>query len=498
MAEVALAPVEYTDVFARPADETNWFSPHTNTLWVESALNRVSDHEMSHLLAHASTPYGFFFQTLVDLHMRVAADYFEQTWKTFPDARIHVPVQRFARSTAGGGVSPSAAQLVPFVDRYVKPWSRLVWLERIFEGADLASVRNATRAQAIRALNEFERLFHARLRDGKLFDDARLQGAELTSAGRTELSPVSEEAEQRPDGPACPNGKWFGGLVSPIGTGHVMEGLAQQVQEDPADPGRALREPDVFTRDRAFVYWFLWYKTGELYGADTIKTRGLAGFQQLRNTVIALCDLALFTPIGPVYGRLRRTGMSWSDLHPASRYFRALQITPAVGWIDDLSDASLASFQNTICQALGWPTPEQCLRLGRLLDGRLPTWRRHRDACELRLESGVRFLIIERSGFYDQFLDTHMPLLYHALLGELAIRTSQSGQEAMELVIGHLLPRWCWARMLEGAVQLEAVLPSRLDLGRLFNDPPSRDEFLEDLVRQNPWLDDRRFQVMPG
>jgi hypothetical protein len=479
-----LAPIESIEPFTRRTGENNWFNPHVNALQIETRSDDISNHEMNHLLAHASTPYGFFLQTLADLQTRVAADYFEQSWLNLPELKIPLPVREFAQSR-----SVAHAALLPFVDQYVKPWSWLVFLERVFEGENLQSVREAKRRDIVRALNHFEELFTQRLLGKPLFDKDRTSRDEQSGLlSERPLERLVEPAEYL-DRPASNSGKWFGRDVFPLGAAHVMETLAQQVQSDYLSPGPRPIEGD-FDRPGAELYWFLYLQAGQMYGIERMKTP--EGYRKLYNTIIALCDLALFTPVGPVYGRLRFGGTTWNDINPAMRYARALQVVESVGWIDDLA-TELKPFQNEVCQFFGWPTPDQCLRLGATIEAHLPVWERHRDACELRLRNPLAFLIIERSHFYDDFLDRHLPVFYHANVGEVVIR-SWKESESIELLINYFLSKWCWNLMIEGARDYATMLPPRLRFDRLnYPELKTPSDFLKRLLHDNPWMEPSRF-----
>ncbi len=89
-----------------------------------------------------------------------------------------------------------------------------------------------------------------------------------------------------------------------------------------------------------------------------------------------LVDLALWIPWGPCGLIARDRALRWSDISPALRFLRLVEvlrglgITPTAIPPDSASKNKLARvLQETLCEVLGWPTPEQ------LIDAWLPTLR---------------------------------------------------------------------------------------------------------------------------
>jgi hypothetical protein len=113
-------------------------------------------------------------------------------------------------------------------------------------------------------------------------------------------------------------------------------------------------------------------------------------------TYLAICDLALASPIHPVYFGIGAE-MSWRDLHPGWRFVRAAHTVAATGLIDhhafpldDQGHHAFALLQERVCNTRGWPTPSRLAKDILAFDGAVPEARElafeaYRASCGLRL-----------------------------------------------------------------------------------------------------------------
>ena len=185
-----------------------------------------------------------------------------------------------------------------------------------------------------------------------------------------------------------------------IGGFHILENAATMM-EWPA-PQKLKR---MFEDSRLHEYLVLWgYWTQETMGFEN------ADAKRLRTTFLAILDLSLFCPLGPVYGRLRSARCCWYDVQPGWRFLMALQCVSRLGPIDD--EHSTKAYQEAVCARLDWPKPSEFLALGAALscESHQLHYLRHRDACKARLNDHSAFLF-DFSDQQAEFFRRHPPIL---------------------------------------------------------------------------------------
>ena len=79
----------------------------------------------------------------------------------------------------------------------------------------------------------------------------------------------------------------------------------------------------------------------------------------LISTMMALIDLALFAPLDPIWSAEWSRHLLWEDIHPAYRFVQAARVTAEIGLLEN--DQDFESFQNKICDRLGWPSPRKIM-----------------------------------------------------------------------------------------------------------------------------------------
>jgi hypothetical protein len=170
-------------------------------------------------------------------------------------------------------------------------------------------------------------------------------------------------------------------------------------------------------------------------------------------------------------------------------------------WFDDFING-YQPFQDQICKIFKWPEVRDFLTVGQAISPLLPQWKRHRDACIARLNTGQPWLTFgyNNQPIHLQFLLDHFPFMYHVPKNQMVIRNrvpDEASTIVMQYALGHLS-----GFLLEGD-GTASVLPPYEDLfpdglsteSRNIPSPP-RSQLAVDLVQLNPWLDRSRFSLL--
>ena len=493
-----LAPVETSAAPGiRFRGEGSWFSHKLNVLWVDDALeedeplDHVVAHELSHFYAHVSTPYGYLLDSLHSLEVGAVLLLCRATVAEHRE-QVLVPAYDLAqRLLSGSDIPPLVAgrdaELRDLIDRYVRPWSQHAYLEAILEGEEgeeAESVREATMTRAWELLAAAEAAEADLTPDEKLFRE--------TGFILDEVPPRADQdgTLNHGDRKACLLARFHDGRTFPVGGLHVFEGLA--VDAERAGPETL----QWLIRDHPEYVW-LWLKTVEQFGKQVTDEHT---FHRLRNTFVALCDLALFVPAGVVYGRLRPEGATWLDIQPYIRFLRGLDAVQHVGWVDDRA-SDLEPFQDAICARLGWPRPRAFLELGQWLEWRNDDTARHAEACKLRLERPALFLEEhdEPDPALTEFVTRYLPPLRHPRHDSLVVRRhAYDVNLGLNAVIPYFLAEFSWDVMKEGRLDYAGMFPAHVDWESLFPSDPlgprSMEDFLEVVLEGMPYLAAHNFR----
>ncbi|HEV2705541.1 MAG TPA: hypothetical protein VGV59_06425 [Pyrinomonadaceae bacterium] len=489
---IELVPVDDWPSLVRPSytHENNWYSYKLNTIWLEGISDSASGydiaaHELSHYLLHVFTPYGAFLDELNNMQQNQVLGHCIDVLNYFRD-KVQYPVYAFAKDllTSQGRAQtcvkdPEFLQAV--IKKYVNPWAHSGRLENILEGNNTPNVRAALEGDFLSSLRAVESYCDSYLYDDDaLFEQPVQDNPSLPPRRFPEPINTGTGGEQNY---ACTRIEWGDRQTYPVGAIHIIESLAQLSESFNEDTWYRL-----YRSATGHPYLMLWLLTNMKLASQLPDSR--EGFGRLLNTYRALCDLAMFVPLGIIYGRLRPKGAAWFDLHPGCRFMVALDAVPKVGWVENL-EHDLDHFQKAICRETGWPEPEQFLKLGAQL--KHPEFLAHRDACRLRLQHPSAHLdaglkVIEDDGFVEK----HLPLTYLSTHGELAVRGT--GAQALSLIMGFFLPQLCRAIMLKPELNYQEMLPQHIQFEGLFANIKSTDDWLELIFKAIPSLRPSNFQ----
>ncbi len=477
-----LAPVERSEHFSRKSNHICWYSHKANTLWIDTnvapeELNDIARHELSHFLLHCSTPYGHLLDELnmlqLNLSLSVVLEYPHE---------LYYPVYDFARCALKKKNEPLAKEpWVSFAEmahRYVVPWSRMVYLERILEGENLPSMRNAVEKDVLPLINQFELNMHEILLEEELFFDV----ATVSLENKSKVIPIDPYGKS--PAYACPSGFYGKDYRDyPRGANHVYEGLAQLIES--ANSIKA-----VANTVHAHEYLSLYVATTVRFGLDRINSA--EDFMRVHSSFIALCDLALFIPLGALYGRLRPKITTWLDLQPAYRFLRALEYVAEEDlWISDIPN-EMKSFHEKICLQLGWAIPTKFLELGAQL--RKENFTRHRDACQIRLERYDAFLDFDEMEITTPLIKNHLPIVYLPTQPTTIIDTNPT--RSLSLIIDYFFAHLFWDLMTGETINKDQLLPPYVDYSQLWDNIVCKEDIFDVILEGIPQLSLSRFHPL--
>ena len=214
------------------------------------------------------------------------------------------------------------------------------------------------------------------------------------------------------------------------------------------------------------------------YGLDRADSQ--EGFNRAFETFIALCDLALQTPIGSIYGKLRPPDCDYGDLHPGWRFLRLLDNITDDDWIDSLDD--LPGLQKTLAARLGWPDPRKFQIIGSSSDQ--PA---HAEAMRIRQREPAFHLFLQESSA-SAFLAEHGPLVRDPRTGE--ITPSLHDRVKLGPVINYIMWRLTWQVMMGPRLDVDEALPAGVYERRWFENIDTKQDlaalFFEAVPALNP------------
>lgn len=442
----------------------------------------VAAHELSHFWLHSSTPYGLVLDELSEIQTMNALRYCESFHQS--DERVPIAAVDLGRAVLNQELeSTRFPHLADAITNHVVPWTHDVFLELWLEGANTKSVREGHLPKILRWLVDFEERSRAFRPDEHLFEDVPRSFSDYQRTFVRWWADWLDRGDIR-SGSAYPTISSTSGErePEPFGARHLMEAQAQLAEHPDGDFWRGA---DTALRR---LYWgtfasFVGRFPGE---ADTDE-----GFQSLASTFAALVELALFTPVGRVYGRFREDSMTWLDLHPGWRYIRLVNTLKDQDWIEGIDEAA-PRLQWQLSRRLRWPAPDRFLELGAELSPVTGELTRHAAACRRRLEEPDRlvYAVAMDADRVGEFLNSYGPIL---------IRESSSAvigstvKERLQRLLSYALATVAWNVMRQGQLRREELFPPGLDFANVFDNIKSQEEFMPMLYEALPYLQDDAF-----
>ncbi|HEX3173164.1 MAG TPA: hypothetical protein VHQ43_02960 [Solirubrobacterales bacterium] len=419
----------------------------------DPAVSNVTAHELNHYWMHSSTPYGAVLDELAELAGRGTIQYCAGLYND--GQSIPIPAMDVARAFQERRISAERhGQLHLLAGRHVVPWTHDVLLENWFEGVDLASVRSANLAKLLRWLVDYEDRSRAMRPDDGLFADSPPPFSDYQRRFVLYWADALDSNRQQ----AFPTIGPTGGAARPLGAQHLFEACAQQVEQVDEAFWEGASQP---VRD---LYWGLF---ASLVAKFPGTVDSAEGFRSIVSTFMVLADLALFTPVGRVYGRLREDSMSWLDLHPGWRFQRLLDVLKPDDWLEGVDDKA-RHLQWRLCVTLGWPPPDRFLTLGAKLAPVTHDLARHAAACRMRLEEDDRLIVDAGfdAGRLEPFLVDHYPIFIRE--SETTVGGSTIADRLHPLV-SYSLASFAWMVMRDGSLRWPELFPPKLDFRHLFD-----------------------------
>jgi hypothetical protein len=442
----------------------------------EAVVGNVTAHELNHYWMHSSTPYGAVLDDLAELAARETILYCVSLHRE--GLPIPIPAVDVCRAFREQRLSSEQfALLRSLAEKHVVPWTHEVLLENWFEGRDLNSVRNANLPKLLRWLIDFEDRSRAIRSDEELFSE---KPPEFSDYQRRFVLLWADalETEERPAFPSI--GLETGSV--PLGAQHLFEVCAQQMEQvDEAFwDGASLQLKN--------LYWGLLGAVMQHYPGNV---ESEAGMRSVISTLMTIADLALFVPVGRVYGRLREDSMNPRDLHPGWRFEVLLDKLSSEDWLEGI-DERAPRLQQRLRERAGWPSSDRFLELGA---GLVPTNHddaRHAAACRMRLDASDR--LIAGPGFdaarLEPLLRDHYPIF---IKGSETIVGGTNTGEKLRPLMSYSLASFAWMVMRKGELSWQKLFPPRLDFTGLFENISSCEELIALYREIDPFYPDEAF-----
>jgi hypothetical protein len=420
----------------------------------------VTAHEFCHYWMHVGTPYGFVLDELADLQVAAASLYCARIHSS--EQRIPIPAVEVAWAFQEDRLDVNRfAEFHELSVELTIPWTHDALLEQWLEGTDHGAVRASRLPKLLRWLIDFEARSAAAHPDQGLFSAPPGERSEYQSQFVLTWAEFAEKAKVPPFPTIGPEH----GVKRPLGARHIFEACAVHVETQ--DSFWSSAAAGLLTE-----YWSLFAGFASCYPAKIDSSYHMG---RVLTTFMALADLALSTPIGGVYSRLRTDNMTWRDLHPGWRFERLMRRLDFNDWIEDIGDGP--KLQSLLSSRLGWPHPARFLSLGAALAASSGAATRHARACQLRLEADDRLIVSPGIDWtrIEPFVAEHSPI---QIRGDESAVPGETVQRKLSLLFGYALPRFAWMTMRGGIIDWPALLPRGLDLASVFTNISSRDELL--------------------
>jgi hypothetical protein len=431
----------------------------------EAQTEAILRHELSHFFVHVATPYGMLIETLGRLQERFVHRYCAALAEK--GSPIQYPVYRFVQRD-------DAPVDTSLVTEYVRPWARLVHLERILDGSNLPAVRDATIPDAVELLADMEDLERAVVvADG---------GDPADLGERPSFARMLDDARDRlAFAPACPRFLATDREESVAGAAALFESLALKAEgmfyPDHWDMLNRGMSRDQYLGFQAVAL--------EKYGLDRADSQ--QDFERFSYTFIALCDLALQTPIGSMYGKLRPPDCDYFDLHPGYRFMRLLDDITDDDWIDSLD--GLPGLQKTLSARFGWPDP----RLFALYGSTAEEPDAHSEAMRIRLREPTFHLFLQEESASEasEFLAAHGPLVRDPQTGE--VMPTLHDRSKLGPVVNYITWRLTWQVMMGPRLDVNEALPEGIYGRRWWKNIDTKDDLAKVFFRVVPALNPQNF-----
>jgi hypothetical protein len=208
-----------------------------------------------------------------------------------------------------------------------------------------------------------------------------------------------------------------------------------------------------------------------------------------RRGFYALAELALFTPMGPIYGEMRQDlplqRRTWIDIHPGWRMIKALHtIERHMHLLRDFP-TGYAEFQAVICEEQGWIHPERFLQSGYEIEFDDHWVTRHKMASALKRELPAVFaetVLTPDGGAHESHVSTFFaetrPLLYLGHHGYVF----RGPDEHLKQIVTFFLSTWIDKLLFGDSASIIDCLPPGLEYRSLFaniDDPEAMARLVE-------------------
>lgn len=398
-------------------------------------------HELIHFFDHVSSPYGYF----LDCVGALLNGSYRQIFGIFnvdsspplpvPLARLTNDIAEFERlvrteSRRGFAVN----DCLDFFVVFAVIWPMIVALERALEGVAQPGILPMDSDSVLGGLTAVEAL----VADGQSVFPPTIRDLERLSVDDRPWT-VSEQLVPRA---VSDNQESF-----PLGAASLLETRAFLLErgltrKDPL-PALAARSAGTYYAPLVAV------------GTECLAA-GFHGKGEIEDTFLVLADLALYSPIGSPYARMRSTN-DWTDVHPGHRFVQLLYKIKEIGPFRRSSAMDPFDYQNLYCTTLGWASPRDFLRLGSEIDKPDFRSRRHRATCKLKLSHpryiinpNLQYLELPGDDALSAWLEKYMPFVIDTGKSKGGMVGSSTSEIYLERLSFAYLQSLGWSILMSG------------------------------------------------
>lgn len=329
-------------------------------------------HEQIHFLDHVASPYGLFLDSMAQIKwdgFRNLCSYFAGE----DSPHLPIPLQPlmddkdklFDLLLASSGADFEIDACLRSFELFCFVFRSFAWLEMAMEGPK-QDFNQQTIQLVPGALGLFEFIDESSLPDDILALNELISNSE-NGIGKWEWSRE-----------VAPKINVFGEPFQ-VGASSLMENRAF-ISDQRFSPSKKRRNKNLreLAKSGKNNYYALMLLVSDLIFGLDIKEMSI-----VHSTFNVLSDMALYTPIGKYYKPLRSENR-WEDVHPGWRFLYFLKFIPKIGPFDSKQD--VFEYQEKMAEAANFPPPIEFLKLGSNIAERNYREKRHKIACEQKLE----------------------------------------------------------------------------------------------------------------
>jgi hypothetical protein len=435
-------------------------------------------HEMIHFGDHAGTPYGYFLDSIYEIHIHA----FRQLLGCFnhpggpelpvPLARLFDDVAQIKRSIrASAAPGYDVEQCLDLIAVLSALWPKIVVVERAFEGLSQSGSFSLDFDSVLDGLNLVEALGDAS------------QNAFPPNVFELLKISFDDKTWNIPDRP-IPTIRDRDHPAQEFGAAALLETRAFFLERGASETDPL---PAIVSRDAVAYYGPM----GAL--AEICISIGVRDIHKITDTYMALSDLSLYAPVGGIYRTLRKANV-WSEVHPGYRFIELMNIIKDIGPFNRAEKLDLFDYQERYCERLGWAGPREFLKIGSEIEPANYRARRHRAACRLKLShpryfvnANLTYLELPNDDEHEKWLNDYLPFVIDTGDCERSFVGQMETDVYLERLTGAYIQSLGWSLLMLGDTDCRENLNPHFPYSRYLRWPGSASlsAFFDSVTRQH-------------